>query len=345
LVRDDRIVDDIDSAIQIRSVNKSFGSTRAVRDLNLDVPDGSLCGFLGPNGAGKSTTIRMIMSIIYPDSGSVRVLGGSAIKAKDRIGYLPEERGLYRKMRVGEFLMYIGRLKGMRGDTLRRRISNWLERVELPNVVNKRCHELSKGMQQKVQFLASIIHDPELLIFDEPFSGLDPVNATLLSSLIREMHEAGKTIIFSTHLLYQAELLCDRIFLINHGVKLLDDSLQNIRQRFDPRTVIVVPLNAEGSASSSEGAGSTRQSGDLTANMYLLPGVREVVPMAERRGFELHLNEDADPQLVMREVIANGPVQSVELRQVTLEEIFVRLVLRDEGEEAAKLVREELSYV
>lgn len=315
-----------DTAIQLRSVNKCFGETYAVRDLDLDVPAGSLCGFLGPNGAGKSTTIRMIMSIIYPDSGMVSVLGGSALQAKDRIGYLPEERGLYRKMRVGEFLQYIGRLKGLSGPPLRKRIMDWLERIELPGVVQKRCHELSKGMQQKVQFLASIIHDPELLILDEPFSGLDPVNATLLNSLIREMNNEGKTIIFSTHVLHQAEQLCDRIFLINKGVKLLDDSLQNIRNQFDPRTVLAVPL-------------------DNTIDFHALPGVHEVVPMQERRGYELHLDEEADPQHVMHEIVSQYSIQSVELRQVTLEEIFVRLVLRDEGELAAKQAREELSHV
>jgi ABC-2 type transport system ATP-binding protein len=318
-------VNHTEPAIHIRSTNKRFGTTHAVRDLDLDVPHGSLCGFLGPNGAGKSTTIRMIMSIIYPDTGSVRVLGGSALKAKDRIGYLPEERGVYRKMRVGEFLEYIGRLKGLGGPRLRTHIADWLERIELPGVARKRCHELSKGMQQKVQFLAAVIHDPELLIFDEPFSGLDPVNATLLNSLIREMNDEGKTIIFSTHVLHQAEQLCDRIFLINHGVKLLDDSVENLRRQFDPRTVLAVPLNGK-------------------VDLSGLPGVREVMPVGNGRGFELHLEESADPQPVMQSVMDRGPMQSVELRRVTLEEIFVRLVLRDEGEAAAKQAREELSH-
>ena len=156
----DRAAGTSDAAITIANVSKSFGTTRAVRSLDLVVPSGSLCGFLGPNGAGKSTTIRMIMSIIYPDMGTVSVLGGSALRAKDRIGYLPEERGIYRKMRVGEFLHYIGRLKGLGGADLTRRVNDWLERIGLPHVARKRCHELSKGMQQKVQFLASLIHDP-----------------------------------------------------------------------------------------------------------------------------------------------------------------------------------------
>ena len=227
-----------DASIQLFGVGKSFGSTDAVRDLDLVVPQGSLCGFLGPNGAGKTTTIRMIMSIIYPDRGRVEVLGGNALKSKDRIGYLPEERGLYRKMRVGNFLQYIAKLKGVRRPDLADHVAKWLERVELPDVFSKKCEELSKGMQQKVQFLSSILHEPELLILDEPFSGLDPVNAELLNRIIRDLNEQGVTIIFSTHVLHQAERICDRIFLINHGVKLLDATLEEIRQRYDPRTVI-----------------------------------------------------------------------------------------------------------
>ena len=215
-------------AIRIRSVSKTFGSDppkRAVRSLDLDVPRGSLCGFLGPNGAGKSTTIRMITSLIFPDSRSIEVLGGSARASKDRIGYLPEERGVYRKMRVGEFLQYMARLKGIAGSAAATRTRQWLDRLELPHVVRKRCHELSKGMQQKVQFIAAVIHDPELLILDEPFSGLDPVNAALLNALIREQHERGRTVIFSTHVLHQAEQICDRIFLINHGLLMLEHRL------------------------------------------------------------------------------------------------------------------------
>ena len=162
----------MNTALEISGVSKSFGATKAVVHLDLDVPTGSLCGFLGPNGAGKSTTIRMLMSIIHADEGTVQVLGTSALNAKDRIGYLPEERGIYRKMKVGSFVEYIGQLKGIRGKVLRKRIDDWLERVELPGIRNRRCEELSKGMQQKVQFLAAIIHEPELIILDEPTTAL-----------------------------------------------------------------------------------------------------------------------------------------------------------------------------
>jgi ABC-2 type transport system ATP-binding protein len=316
-----------ESTIVIRGVNKSFGRTHAVRDLNLEVPRGSLCGFLGPNGAGKSTTIRMIMSIIYPDAGSIQVLGGSALASKDRIGYLPEERGVYRKMRVGEFLEYMGKLKGVPRNDLTQRVGRWLERVGLLASQRRRCQELSKGMQQKIQFIASVIHDPDLLILDEPFSGLDPVNAQLMNQLMGEMHEQGRTIIFSTHVLHQAELLCDRIFLINHGVKLLDDSLANIWRRFDPRTIVAEPLDHEL---------------DLSA----IPGVASVRKPDEANGKrELLLQSGADPQGVMRSILTLHPMRSIELRRITLDEVFVQMVMRDEGVQAAQIVQEELSHV
>ena len=306
-------------------MSKSFGSTRAVCDLDLDVPRGSLCGFLGPNGAGKSTTIRMIMSIIYPDSGSIEVLGSSALQNKDRIGYLPEERGLYRRMRVGEFLAYLARLKGMSSVGLTLRVNQWLERIELAHVARKRCQELSKGMQQKVQVLAAIIHDPELIILDEPFSGLDPVNSELLKNLIRDLNAQGRTVIFSTHVLPQAEQICDRFFLINRGVKLLDASLSEIRSRFDPRTILVEPLNGAIDFSSVRGVLRSRRLGDSPA-------------------IEVEIEESGDPQQVMKQIVANCDVRAIELRQLTMEEVFVRVVRSDLGEHAAQLAKEELSH-
>ncbi|MEM7228092.1 MAG: ATP-binding cassette domain-containing protein [Planctomycetota bacterium] len=314
------------AAIQISSVNKRFGRTHAVRDLDLVVPTGSVCGFLGPNGAGKSTTIRMIMSIIYPDDGQIEVLGSSALANKDKIGYLPEERGVYRKMKVGSFLEYIGTLKGVEKSTLRTRIADWLERIELPHVAKQRCEELSKGMQQKVQFLAAIIHDPDLVILDEPFSGLDPVNAQLLNTLIREMHESGKTIIFSTHVLHQAEQICDRFFLINHGVKLLDATLDEIHTTFDPRTIVVEPVNG-------------------AAHFDQIPGVRSVRSSESDPRLELEIADDADPHAIMRSVMDGGPVKSIARRQLSMDEVFIRLVREGGGEEAADQAREDLSHV
>ena len=315
-----------EASIALRGVSKSFGSTHAVRDLDLDVPRGSLCGFLGPNGAGKTTALRMIMSIIYPDSGSIEVLGGNALRSKDRIGYLPEERGLYRKMRVGEFLEYMARLKGVRRRDLASYIQERLTQLELPDVYHKKCEELSKGMQQKVQFLTAILHDPELLILDEPFTGLDPVNTELLNRLIRNLHDQGRTIIFSTHILHQAEQICDRIFLINHGVKLLDATLEEIRERFDPRTILAEPLEGR-------------------PDLNHVEGVREVRPVADSSALELEVEDGADPQRIMQAVLLAHPMRSIKLRQLSLSEVFVRLVTQDEGAAAAARAREELAHV
>lgn len=298
----------MDAAIDIRGVTKTFGEKVAVDDLDLVVPTGSLCGFLGPNGAGKSTTIRMIMSIYFPDKGDISVLGKkSAVESKDRIGYLPEERGIYRKMKVGEFLIYMARLKGVDSGEARRRAENWLNRVALPDVYKKKCEELSKGMQQKVQIVASLIHDPELIILDEPFSGLDPVNSMLLQRLIHDLNDEGKTIIFSTHVLFQAEQICNRIFLINRGRKVLDDTMEGIRQRFDPRTIL---LRTRGE----------RNGFDPRA----VEGVRKV---EERKGdLEVYLDESTDPVETMRAMMNMTDLEKIELRKPSLEDVFVRLV-------------------
>lgn len=298
----------MNAAIEIHGVTKTFGDKTAVDDLDLVVPTGSLCGFLGPNGAGKSTTIRMIMSIYFPDRGSIAVLGRpSAVESKDRIGYLPEERGVYRKMRVGEFLTYMARLKGVDAGEAKRRAENWLSRVELSDVIRKRCEELSKGMNQKVQVVASIIHDPDLIILDEPFSGLDPVNTKMARELIHDLNGEGKTVIFSTHVLFQAEQICDRIFMIHKGRKVLDDTIENIRRRFDPRTLLVRP---------AEDGGAFR------------PQDFDGVLRAEKRRdeYEVHLREDADPTAVMRAMMNGSHLRKIELRQPSLEDVFVRLV-------------------
>ena len=301
-----------DTAIRIRGVTKRFSDKTAVNALDLDVPQGSVIGFLGPNGAGKTTTIRMIMGIIMPDEGTVSVLGKhAAIESKDRIGYLPEERGVYRTMKVGDFLSYIARLKGADAAGLSKKIDDWLDRLALPGVRKKKCQELSKGMQQKVQFIATVIHDPELIILDEPFSGLDPVNARLLRSLIQEQHTAGKTIIFSTHVLFSAEQLCDRVFMINKGKKILDGTLEQIRSAFDPRTVVVETIDP--------GADASRLSA--------IRGVRSVAPAGKAGCWELRLADDADKQSVMASASSSGvPVRRVELRAATLEDVFISLV-------------------
>jgi ABC-2 type transport system ATP-binding protein len=257
----------------------------------------------------------MIMSIIHPDRGEVRVLGGSALANKDRIGYLPEERGLYRTMRVGEFLSYIGALKGLDRATAARQTTAWLTRLELPGVERKKCQELSKGMQQKVQFVSCVLHDPELLILDEPFSGLDPVNARLLTKTILELHAEGRTIIFSTHQMHTAEAMCDRIVLINRGEKLLDATLDEVRDAFDPRTVAVEPAAPD--------AG-------LRERLAALPKVRSV-DAGEDDCFEVHVERDGDPQAVMRAAMELAPMRSVMLRRTSLDDVFVEIVTASGG--------------
>jgi ABC-2 type transport system ATP-binding protein len=303
------------NAIEVEHAQKTFGATKAVQNLDLAIPTGSLCGFLGPNGAGKTTTIRMMMSIIRPDSGSIRVLGGDALAYKDKIGYLPEERGVYRKMRVGEFLRFIARLKGMPAKGLDQTIRSWLERIDLAASFKQRCEELSKGMQQKVQFLASVIHDPELIILDEPFSGLDPVNAMLLNSIIQELNDEGRTILFSTHVLHQADRMCDRIVLIDQGTKILDDTLKSIRQRFDPHTVAIEPF------------------GDPEACKAVVETVAGVDHATVDGEGIVHatIGTDGDQGEAMRLIVGVADARRIEHGRVTLDEVFVKLVGRSEA--------------
>lgn len=312
-------------AIAIRGVTKKFGPKVAVDHLDLTVPEGSLYGFIGPNGAGKSTTIRMVMSIFFPDQGEISVLGKrSAVESKDRIGYLPEERGLYRKMKVGAFLRYMARLKGVDGAGLDTKVRDWLGRVGLGDVYRKKCQELSKGMQQKVQFLSAIMHEPDLIILDEPFSGLDPVNSRLLRELIHEQHEKGRTVIFSTHVMAHAETICDHVVMINRGKKVLDMTIEELRSQHDPRTIIVEPMDH-----GLDGAALER-----------LSGVRRV--RREGEGFEAALADGADPAEVMRRVFDLAPLRRLERKRVSLEDVFISIVLGqgsgtdDGGEEALR---------
>jgi ABC-2 type transport system ATP-binding protein len=285
-------------AIVLRNLTKTFGDTVAVRDLNLVVPQGGLYGVIGPNGAGKTTAIRMILSIIFPDSGELTVLGRrSALEAKDRIGYLPEERGLYKKMRVGDFLTYIARLKGADGPDLKHRILGWLERIELSGVQTKRCEELSKGMQQKLQFVAAIIHQPDLLILDEPFSGLDPVNQRLLRDLVLEEHRRGATVLFSTHVMVHAEQLCDHVVMIHKGEKVLDETIAGIRAKFDPRSILFEPMEPEA---------------DLRP-LEAVPGVMAV--KRDGPAWNISLEERADPASVIRAVAAAVAPARIEVKR------------------------------
>ena len=297
-------------AIVLEGLNKSFGPKQAVRDLDLAVPQGALYGVIGPNGAGKTTTLRMILSILFPDSGTVSVLGhGSALQAKDRIGYLPEERGVYRKMQVGAFLEHMAILKGLRGADARKRVAEWLERIQLPEVAKKRCEELSKGMQQKVQFIAAVVHRPELLILDEPFSGLDPVNRRLLKQLIQDEHRRGATVLFSTHVMPQAEEMCEHIVMIHDGRKMLDDPLAAIRARQMPRSLQFEALDGDADVAAALGdlpqlASAARQDGH-----WLL----ELAPAADLGG-------------AVQAVAARLAPRRLELRRPSLEDVFVEIV-------------------
>jgi ABC-2 type transport system ATP-binding protein len=312
-------------AISIQGVTKAFGPKVAVNNLDLIVPQGSLYGFIGPNGAGKTTTIRMIMSIIFPDRGDLSVLGKrSAVESKDRIGYLPEERGVYRKMKAAAFIAYMARLKGMDGKGLDAKVKGWLDRVGLADSARKRCDELSKGMQQKVQFIAAIIHEPDLVILDEPFSGLDPVNRRLLRSLIDEQHRAGRTIIFSTHAMFEAEQLCTHLFMIHQGLKVLDLPLRKVWEHYDPRII-----HAELLEPSPDGSGAA------FAFAGALPGVTDVSPSGA--GVDLRLGENADVGAIMSALASRAALRRLELRRPNLEDIFIQLVGGNPSELRAQL--------
>jgi ABC-2 type transport system ATP-binding protein len=252
----------------------------------------------------------MIMSIIAPDAGRVEVMGSSALAMKDRIGYLPEERGLYRKMKVGEFVGYMAKLKGVHATGLARRIDDWLERLELPGVAKRRCEELSKGQQQKIQLLASIIHAPDLLILDEPFSGLDPLNGRLVLELIRSEQARGATIIFSTHQMHTAEALCDKVILINKGEKVLDASLAELRARYDDRGLVCEPIGGA----------------EDFAALTLRAGFAAHARTHDNGTVDLDLAEGTTPADAMRAALELAPMRSVGLRRMNLDDLFVELV-------------------
>lgn len=293
-------------AVLIENVTKSFSAVRAVDDLCVRVPAGCVYGFLGPNGAGKTTTLRMMMDIIAPDSGSVSILGEPAsVAARQRVGYMPEERGLYAKMNIHSVLRYMGAIKGLTGAQAKRAATEWLDRVGLSDRVGSRVRDLSRGMQQRLQFAATAIHDPELLILDEPFSGLDPVNLDQLKAIIVSMRDAGKTVIFSTHMMDQAEQLCDSILLINKGRVVLDGTLAEIRAR---RRSDTVEVELTGDA-------------DFVA---ALSCVQSVTPRGQR--LEISLVEGADSRELLAALIDRVEVIAFQQKTPSLHEIFVDLV-------------------
>ena len=314
-----------EAAVTLRGVTKTFGETTAVAGLDLTIPRGGLYGFIGPNGAGKTTSIRLIMSILFADVGEVRVLGhASALEAKDRIGYLPEERGVYRKMKVNAYLTFIAKIKGVRPATIPARIKNLLERVGLPTVENKKCEELSKGMLQKIQFAAAIIHEPDLLILDEPFSGLDPVSSRLLRDLVVAEHERGATILFSTHVMTQAEEICEHVVMIHRGMKVLDDPVSVIRNRYEVRALEFEPLQP-------------------TFDVNAVLALPEVESCRNVDGaYEVALRERSDPRAAMQRLVATLPVARIELKRPRLEDIFIQLVTGSASPDDAQHLRAEL---
>jgi ABC-2 type transport system ATP-binding protein len=293
-------------AISVHHLHKAYSTVVAVDDLSLEIPRGEIFGLLGPNGAGKTTTIRMLMDIIKPDSGEARVLGEPPGQARTRVGYLPEERGLYRTLRVTECLVYLGELKGMSRAAARQRAGELLARVELAEWGRRKVDELSRGMQQKVQLIASIIHDPELVILDEPFQGLDPVNAEMVRGLIRDLRAAGKTVVLSAHEMSLVELLCERIALINRGRVVLEGDLTEIKQRFAPNALEISPPQA------LEG----------------WPGVLHVAAVDGRQRVTLAPN--VQPRDLLKEIVERGlPLDSFERATATLDEIFITVVKGD----------------
>ncbi len=302
------------NAVLLDNVCKSFGQVHAVDNLSVQVPIGSVYGFLGPNGAGKTTTLRMIMNIIRPDSGRIEILGDGQIEqVKTRIGYMPEERGLYRKMAVRGVLAYFGAIKGVTVDQLAHRVPQWLERLDLANWADKKVEELSRGMHQKLQFAITVINNPELLVLDEPFSGLDPLNQELLKTIILEMRDEGKTVILSTHVMSEAEKLCDFILLINKGRPILDGRLNQIRSQQRSQAV---SIELEGDTSFVE-------------TLPMVTGVK-----SEGNRLEITLAENADPQQLLRALVERTRVRAFEIKVPSLHEIFVNLVGASDAEDS-----------
>jgi ABC-2 type transport system ATP-binding protein len=296
------------NAVEIENVTKTFGQHTAVDDLNLVVPSQTVYGFIGPNGSGKTTTLRMIMRILHPDRGSIRVLGENVLTAaNDHIAYLPEERGLYKTMKVRDILRFYAELKGFRDS--KADIDAWLGRMGLADWGNKKVETLSKGMAQKVQFIATVIARPRLVLLDEPFSGLDPVNMEVLREAVLDLRGQGATVIFSTHDMGVAEKMCDFIFMIHKGKKVLDGTLDSIQDAYGSDTLRVVV--------------------DGRPRLDDLPGVLEVTDFGRMQ--ELRLARGADPQSVLAQLMLCGTVRHFEQTRPTLHEIFVRIAA-PEGE-------------
>jgi ABC-2 type transport system ATP-binding protein len=291
--------------VQVSHLAKRFGEVRAVADVSFAVEPGEIFGLLGPNGAGKTTTIRMMLDIFKPDAGTVNILGGDLdLPKKRRIGYMPEDRGLYKDLKLEPTLIYLATLKGLDESTARSRLSSWLDRLDLADHRQKKAQELSRGMQQKAQIIATLLHEPDLIVIDEPFSGLDPVSTRLVKQILEEQRQAGKSILMSTHQMYQAEALCDRIVLIDEGRTVLYGAVSEIKRNFAGNAVVI------------EGQG------DFTH----IPGVLET--RKQNSTWHLALEIGTDPQAVFRTLAAreNIKIERFELAEPSLDDIFVNVV-------------------
>jgi ABC-2 type transport system ATP-binding protein len=301
--------------LTMEDVTKSFVGSPAVDSLSASFPRGCIYGFLGPNGAGKTTTIRMVMDIIRPDSGQIELLGGVAPgQGKDRIGYLPEERGMYRKMKATDFLIFIGRLKGMSPSDAANSASRWLAALELDSRAGSKIEEYSRGMQQKLQFATTVINEPELLILDEPFSGLDPVNLEVVKQQMLALRASGTTIIFSTHMMEHAEKLCDRIMLINKGRKILDGTLEDIRSRGTDNVLLIETAADENEVAEMRGVQSA---------------------VRGQNTLSVTLDNDGNNREFLRSLLEKAEIRSFRVKTPSLHETFVSLV-SDEGDSDAE---------
>jgi len=298
--------------LQLESICKAFDAKVAVDNLSLEVPRGAICGIIGPNGAGKTTTIRMVMNITAPDSGRI-LLDGHQVDGdfRNRVGYMPEERGLYKKMTCEQVITYLAELKAYPKSKITPKIGSWLDRMELGDYRLRKVEELSKGMQQKLQFITTVLHEPEILILDELFSGLDPLNMELIKSVILDLKRHGTTILFSTHVMEQAEKLCDHICMISHGKKVLDGSLGEVKSRFGKNAV---QLEIDGD-------------GDFVRS---LPGVREVTDF--NRYLELSLADGADPDAILKGVLQRVRVRRFAIVEPSLYDIFIDIAKVDPSE-------------
>ncbi len=294
------------AGVELVGVRKSFDGIVAVDDLSLTIPPGAIFGLLGPNGAGKTTAIRMLIGILLPDAGEVRIFGAPVSRdVTRRIGYLPEERGLYRRMTVEDNLVFVGRLAGLAARDARVRALKWARRMEIDRWMSSRVEELSKGMQQKVQFIAALVHEPDLVVMDEPFSGLDPINVNELNEILLDLKRSGRTIILSTHRMDQAERLCDEICLVNRGRGVLSGPIQQIRSA-NGRCTLRIEIE-----------------GDL-ASLARFPGVECFIDRGNHA--DIILCPGADSQDLLRRAMRLGRVLRFELREPSLEDVFVSVV-------------------